>query len=210
MIYVLNYTTYSNDYQFMQRGTTISSPTTPSKTPGSPASTSDPPSKRQRVSLGGSRPRYSDQQAIQAAMAEEQAKKDAALERHALEVGETRWVLSVRPTHIPTSPEIVVTNAGFAEIDEDDDEDSEEEEERVGRLVFGKKVAVKSEDESGSTDSEDDSEEEEYDPLSVTDTIARSKPPVSTPKSRGNGNPWKPKTISSGGGTPSNSRKRQP
>jgi hypothetical protein len=135
-------------------------------------------------------------------MAEEQAKREAALERHALEVGETRWVLSVRPTHIPTSPEVMVTSAGFADIDEDD-EDSEEEE-KVGRVVFGKKVVVKSEEESDSSD--DDDEEEEYDPLSVTDTIARSKPFMSTPKSRGN--PWKSKTISSGGGPPSNSKQR--
>ena len=74
----------------MQRGAT-----------SSPITESIPhhPSKRQRLSSGkGSATTTSpaDSRAIQAAIAAEEAKRQAALDRQALEAGETKWVLSVR------------------------------------------------------------------------------------------------------------------
>ena len=83
---------------------------------------------------------------MQAAVAEEERKRQQALERQAAEKGETKWVLSVRESRSKTQGQgLRVSTAGLAEIDElDRDNDSEEgdsEEERKvtrGRMRYGK------------------------------------------------------------------------
>lgn len=122
----------------MQRAAAASSPAN---------SPNQPPSKRQRMSNGTSTPRHStsDVEAVQAALAEEERKLELANERHAAEVGETKWVLSVRePKMSSEEAGLDVTAAGFAEIDAlEDVDDSEEDEGQVrpratGRMRFGK------------------------------------------------------------------------
>jgi hypothetical protein len=127
----------------MQRA--ASSPTGP-KTPNSPdtPTTSDArPSKRQRLSNGAPRSRYSLQEvdAMQAAVAEEEEKRNLAMERHAAIMGETRWVLSVRKQIEPKDSDLIVGTIGHAEIDQtSEDEDDSDRERPQGRMTFGKVV----------------------------------------------------------------------
>jgi hypothetical protein len=159
-----------------------------SSTPGTPTP-AEPPSKRRKVTGAGtdSPSKDSDLEAVRAAIAAENAKREAVLERKAQEAGD-RWVLdfadapAAAPARSNGDPSPVqVRSAGFAELDGDafarrvagpnwdtGDDESEEEQKpsaRSGRMVFGKyksKAAAKeSEDESGSDDSSSEDEEEE-------------------------------------------------
>jgi hypothetical protein len=120
----------------MQRAAVSSLPSTPR----TPPSDSSPASKRQRLSNGASNPRYStdEMNAIQAALAEEEQQRAAVLEKHAANMGETRWVLSVRKEATPKQAGLVVQSTGFAEIDHDSDENESEAERPKGRVAFGK------------------------------------------------------------------------
>ena len=107
----------------MQRAA-ASSPAQPS-TPASQTSQSpsQPPSKRQKVSPFPSSPAtsLSDQQAIQAALDAEQAKRSEALERIAAERGETKWMLSyMNEGNADTGAGFRVTKAGYGDIDADE------------------------------------------------------------------------------------------
>lgn len=126
----------------MQRAANAS----PTSTPSTP---DRPPSKRQRLSYGSNASPAtpsSDQRAIQAALAEEEIKRSAAVERQAAEAGESRWMLSVHQPKI-APPAFQVVQASFAEIDSTVSDDEQEEgeyndspaEKRVaGRMSFGK------------------------------------------------------------------------
>ena len=115
----------------MQRAANSPSTNSSSNTPG-------PPSKKQRVSNSASRrsshngtsvkptpdSRNSDRRAIQAALEEEERKRQAALDRAAADAGETRWVLSFQedPAHASETANgetagLSVVNKGYAEID---------------------------------------------------------------------------------------------
>src|SRR5437867_11696875 len=83
-----------------------------------------PSPKRTKLSPSSSFPHVtpgSDLEAVKAALAAEEAKRDAAMERQAAEAGETRWVLSFRDErsgrdrHPASGPKIV--HAGYAGID---------------------------------------------------------------------------------------------
>lgn len=108
--------------KFMQRAAaTGSSPTTPK-------SEDEHSAKRRRTSgkvspTTPSAPLF-DQKAVQAALEEEERKRQAALERQAIELGDSRWVLDVQ---IPTSKSSVaaqtplnIVQVGFAQIDSSD------------------------------------------------------------------------------------------
>jgi hypothetical protein len=110
-------------------------------------------------------------------MAAEEKKRQAAVDKEAAAVGETRWFLSFKdPVEINKKPESMkVVTAGFATLDADDD-DSEEESRPVGRMTFGNftkpsDVARAKPDESSSDDSDSDSSEadgeEDDDPTSM-------------------------------------------
>lgn len=121
----------------MQRAANASPKSTPS-TPNSP------PSKRQRLSYGSNASPAtpsSDQRAIQAALAEEEMKRSAAVERQATEAGESRWMLSVHQPKIP-APSFRIVQASFAEIDstnsDDDYEEGEYEDSPAGKRVPGR------------------------------------------------------------------------
>jgi hypothetical protein len=104
-----------------------------------------PPSKRQRLTNGHSNPRHStsDLEAIREAVAAEDAKRLRAIERHAAELGETRWRLSVREV-VPRRPiGLEVQTAGFAELDTPDSDEEEYQDERLKgraslRITYGK------------------------------------------------------------------------
>ncbi|RDW65429.1 hypothetical protein BP5796_10121 [Coleophoma crateriformis] len=158
--------------KFMQRAA-ASSPTSPS-TPGEPSSkrrkvADDSPSRFNVEALA-------DQRAIQAAVADEEAKRQAALERQAAEAGDTRWVLNFgdgRDSRAPTTPALRIVQTGFANLDNAlplhlrvaaTEEVSEDKPIAVGRKSFGKfnRVLEKQQNPSleDSSDSDSDSDEE--------------------------------------------------
>ena len=103
----------------MQRAAASTSPSTPQSQHLAP---DNPPSKRQKVSpvtsLTATPP--SDLQLIQAALNEEEYKKEQAIERQAEEAGETKWVLStVNGKEGNGVGDLLVANAGYSEIDEE-------------------------------------------------------------------------------------------
>ena len=135
--------------KFMQRAA-ASSPTLPA------SSTSDEPSPKRRKKDSDTRSpstssfdvnAMADQRAIQAAIASEEARKEAALERAARESGDTRWVLSFEDQRASSSsPNLAlrVVQTGYANLDVPStfraaEEDGEEDNPvMVGRRSFGK------------------------------------------------------------------------
>jgi hypothetical protein len=121
----------------MQRAAAKSSPSSPSTPNG-------PPSKKSRLSNGTSAAITSDYEIIQAAQVAEEEKRQAALDKAAQHVGETKWVLSFKdPLEGKRQDSMNVRQAGFAEIDADDDSEEDEEETRPIRMQFGGGVKKK-------------------------------------------------------------------
>ncbi|QDS68732.1 hypothetical protein FKW77_004443 [Venturia effusa] len=162
--------------KFMQRAANASPKSTPSTPDG-------PPSKRARLSYGSNASPTtpsSDQQAIQAALAEEEMKRSVAVERQAAESGESRWMLSVlQPKVAP--PALKIVQASFAEIDstisDDDMEEGEHSDNPAGKNVAGRmsfgKVAKPTSD--GSSEEEDNSDEENEDDDPATAMIKEAR-----------------------------------
>ncbi|KAG4440112.1 hypothetical protein IFR05_004409 [Cadophora sp. M221] len=159
--------------KFMQRAA-HSSPTA-----ASPLSPDEPSPKRRRTdSSSTSTPSkvnveaLADKKAIQAALAGEEAKRQAALEKQAAEAGDTRWVLSFEDQqHSAPSPVLAlrVVQTGFANLDASPsqprftDEEQEDQAPMVGRRSFGRfnKILEKQQDPSMEDSSESDDEDEE-------------------------------------------------
>jgi hypothetical protein len=135
--------------KFMQRAAAASpTPSTPT-TPDEPS-----PKRRKKDSDSSSRPKVNvdqlaDQRAVQAAIAAEEAKRQAALERQGAELGDTRWVLSFEDQKgAMAAPKLAirVVQAGYANLDvppannKSVEEDSQWEEKpvMVGRRSFGR------------------------------------------------------------------------
>jgi hypothetical protein len=102
--------------KFMQRAAAVPSPSAPNPDQHSP--------KRQKT--GGSSPSgfdvelLADNRAIQDALADEEAKRQSALERQAAEAGDTRWVLRFedeKSTSDPSTVTLRVVQTGFSAID---------------------------------------------------------------------------------------------
>ncbi|TKA72620.1 hypothetical protein B0A49_02669 [Cryomyces minteri] len=130
--------------KFMQRA--AASPGT-----ASPSTPDGRPTKRQRMS-NGSTPTTpsSDLQAMQAAMAAEELKRTAALERAAADAGESKWVLSFQDPEdsIPKNA-LNVISAGFSMLDspgtynhhssaENEEDEQVQRPQVIGRRSFGK------------------------------------------------------------------------
>jgi hypothetical protein len=112
--------------------------------PSSPSTPNGPPTKKSRLSNGTSAATTSDYEIIQAAQVAEEEKRQAALDKAAQHVGETKWVLSFKdPLEGKRQDSMNVRQAGFAELDADDD--SEEEETRPIKMQFGGGVKKKAE-----------------------------------------------------------------
>ena len=131
----------------MQRAA-ASSPANPS----SPTS-EEPSPKRRKTNLDSSPSKFNidalvDHAAIQTALAAEEAKRQAALERQATEAGDTRWVLSFEDHKHKTSGATLplrVVQAGYANLDDSPaslristQDDFEDKPVMVGRRSFGK------------------------------------------------------------------------
>jgi hypothetical protein len=115
----------------MQRAAAKSSPSSPSTPNG-------PPNKKARLANGSSAPGTSDYDIMQAASVAEEEKRQAALDKAAQHVGETKWVLSFKdPLEGKRQGAMNVRQAGFAELDAEDDSEEEEEEVRPIRMQFG-------------------------------------------------------------------------
>ena len=131
----------------MQRAA-ASSPATPS--PPTPEERSP---KRRKKDSDSSPSRFNvdsltDRAAIQAALVEEEAKRQAVLERQAAEAGDTRWVLSFEDqksmSNGATLP-LRIVQAGYANLDGSPtskiistDDDFEDKPVMIGRRSFGK------------------------------------------------------------------------
>jgi len=168
--------------KFMQRAA-ASSPTTNGSTTPTDSSPQEPASKRQRLSNGsalGRRSNNSDLEAVQAAMAEEELRKNQANERRAAEVGEERWVLDV-PKSIPTTSNgaLQVVMVSMADIDALSDNDDDSDVDVVeGRRKYGPNIKNIQSESRDSSDDSDESEDEEYDPMGLNDLIKESKKAV--------------------------------
>lgn len=104
--------------KFMQRGAASES-----NSPTTPRSDNEGSAKRRKVShvsakSSPSTPIY-DQKAVQAALEEEERKRQAAIEKRALELGDSRWVLDASlPTTGASSHSLLnIVQVGFAQID---------------------------------------------------------------------------------------------
>jgi len=108
--------------KFMQRAVASTS-----SSPATPISEEDQAAKRRKTSHGSlpSKPATPtiDQEAIQAAMEEDDRKRKAAIEKKAEELGDSHWVLGgTLPSgsgRLPQTP-LSVVQVGFAEIDTQD------------------------------------------------------------------------------------------
>lgn len=119
------------DEQFMQRSAA-------KKVASEPSTPTGPPSKKVRLSNGGSAHGTADQQILQTALAEEEKKQLEASDKAAQYKGETKWVLSVQDSlDSKRQNSMQVRQAGFAELDAEDESESEEENLRPIRMQFG-------------------------------------------------------------------------
>ena len=144
-IFYLSLPSDSGHLQFMQRAAASSAATDSS-------AAEQPSPKRRRLSSNASPSAgNSDLQAIQAALAAEEAKRQQALERQSAEAGETRWMLSFQDAADSSDGRqdqsgLQVISTGYAGIDESvgkhrNDLGSDDESwtnPTVGRRVFGK------------------------------------------------------------------------
>ncbi|KAJ5146539.1 uncharacterized protein N7515_001103 [Penicillium bovifimosum] len=92
----------NNIVQFMRRAAASKESQTPPSEPTSHTS------KRPRLSTEAESPRASDMEAITAALAAEEEKRQQALARAAAEAGETHWVLDVPPAPQATKQPLVL------------------------------------------------------------------------------------------------------
>ena len=104
---------------------------------------STPPSKRQKTAHSSpSSPAtpLTDQAAIQAAIAGEEAQREAAIARVAAERGETKWVLSFVDAQKSRSglQGMKVVRAGYAELDGGEDKVGAKKNMSMGRRSFGR------------------------------------------------------------------------
>lgn len=119
-------------------------------TPASPSTPEQPSPKRRKTGdsspVGFNVQSLTDQRAVQIALAEEEAKRQAALDKQAAEAGDTRWILNFEPDFTNgngiTKSTLDVVPAGFAAIDKvsltSSYEASVDLAGAVGRKSFGK------------------------------------------------------------------------
>lgn len=104
----------------------------------SPSAPNGPPSKKVRLSNGTSAHGTPDHQILQTALAEEEKKRQEALDKAAQHTGETKWVLSLQNSGDNQRRDAMkVRQAGFAELDAEEESEEEEEEARPARMQFG-------------------------------------------------------------------------
>lgn len=138
---------FAKSPQFMQRSagkTATPEPSTPN----------GPPSKKVRLSAGGSAPGTPNSPSgVATPQSADERRREEIEARNAERLGETKWVLSFQdPFPANRKPKMQVREAGFAVIDAEDDSE-EEEEQRPIRMQFGggvkKKPAVRRESRNG-------------------------------------------------------------
>ncbi|EKD21281.1 uncharacterized protein L3040_000679 [Drepanopeziza brunnea f. sp. 'multigermtubi'] len=166
--------------KFMQRAA-HSSPSA-----SSTVSPDEPAPKRRRTDSASNPTKtdvdaLTDRKAVEAAMASEEAKRQAALEKQAAEAGDTRWVLSFEDQkHLAPSPILAlrVVQTGFASLDaspssakvEYDEEEEEDKPVMIGRRSYGRFNKVLEKQQNPSMEDSSESEDEEDDKLSGSDS----------------------------------------
>ncbi|CAL3968836.1 unnamed protein product [Diplocarpon coronariae] len=162
--------------KFMQRAAHSSLSAAPS-TPEEPAQ------KRRRTDSASTPGKVdvdilADRKAVEAALASEEAKRQAALEKQAIEAGDTRWVLSFEDQcHSAPSPILAlrVVQTGFANLDASPsqarflDDSSEDVPTTIGRRSFGRfnRTLEKQQDptlESSEPEGDDEDEDDKSEP----------------------------------------------
>ncbi|KAF7523684.1 hypothetical protein PCG10_006440 [Penicillium crustosum] len=134
--------------KFMQRAAAA-------KETQSPSSDASPHnSKRPRLSTEAESPRTSDMEAIAAALAAEEEKRQQAVARAAAEAGETHWVLDVPATPQSTQQPMVLAADS---LDADDDTYS------GGRRAYGNFKRKERKPQTTPRKEGDDDEEDDYD-----------------------------------------------
>lgn len=125
--------------QFMQRAA-ASNKSSPDHTPEKPGA-----SRRSSHKGSPHAGSPSDLQKIQQAIADEERKRQEAVDREAARRGETKWYLNVKPT-APLQAPLIVVSAGYASLDSTAsrmdatngaDSDDEAETPVSGRMRFG-------------------------------------------------------------------------
>lgn len=137
--------------KFMQRGE-ASAKSSPSTTPKTDSEGSAKRRKTAHKETPEGKPLY-DEKAVQAALQEEESKRQAAIARRAKELGDEQWVLTGAAMSVPNARHPVNLNyvqVGFAQIDaglpSDDDDDSPAASDvtgLAGRRQFNMKKAKK-------------------------------------------------------------------
>lgn len=128
--------------KFMQRAAAANANPTSSNTPATPASDDGHASKRRKISDGSSLrapvpASYAiDQQAAQAALEDEDRKRQAAMDRMAERLGDSHWVMDTAKlpaSHKQAGMPLQIVQVGFSEIDREGgrDEGPGEEKARV-------------------------------------------------------------------------------
>ncbi|TVY75603.1 hypothetical protein LSUE1_G008011 [Lachnellula suecica] len=131
--------------KFMQRAAN----TSPSSSPSTP---DEPPNKRRKKDTDSPSKfnvdALADQRAVQKALADEEAKRQAVLERQAAEAGDTRWVLSFedqKQVAASSALALRVVQTGYANLDsiaplqiQAMEEGAEDKPAMVGRRSYGK------------------------------------------------------------------------
>ena len=130
---------FANILQFMQRAAAAS------PSPSDPATPDSHSNKRRKLSASPQNTPLSDLDRVRAALAEEESKRQHALEKQGLDAGETKWALSFHNNAQDGQTErgLRVISAGYASLDSSGARDSLREDETwrapvVGRKVFGK------------------------------------------------------------------------
>ncbi|KAK0621426.1 hypothetical protein B0T17DRAFT_289973 [Bombardia bombarda] len=111
--------------KFMQRGVAASASTPEAATPTTPRTDEEGSSAKRRKVAHMSAPSTPstptalyDRKALEAAKEEEERKYKEAIEKRALELGDSHWVLDgVSASHKETRPSLNVVQVGFAQID---------------------------------------------------------------------------------------------
>ncbi|KAK3495089.1 uncharacterized protein B0T23DRAFT_125673 [Neurospora hispaniola] len=160
--------------KFMQRAAATAATASPTEKPSTPKTEDEGPSKRRKHSHTSktSTPNPEadqalfDQKAIQAALEEEEKKRQAAIEKRAAELGDSHWVLpgaSLAPK-AGARPVLNVVQVGFAQIDYsgntsgDDDAPAAVPTAVRFRQFNMKKKGEKKKNEDGDSDDDDESD----------------------------------------------------
>ncbi|KAH9898899.1 hypothetical protein F4778DRAFT_175140 [Xylariomycetidae sp. FL2044] len=166
--------------KFMQRAAS-----SPSSTPTTPDTTENPSKKRKISKQSTTQPSVDslvDRTKIQAAIAEDERKREEALVKHAAQVGDAHWVLDVQEKAADSAPPVQaplnIVRVGFTQIDSyapEHDGDSIEDSTLLARAVRRYNMDKKKEKKREESDSDESSSESSSNSDSDSDSDSSSE-----------------------------------